>query len=169
MPLDVFTREERALAAVALEAPLGGRLDEPRRGAGVHLEVQQHVFAARERGAAEPADRVAGLGRVQSRVLAERERGAVLLAAEGTRVQRLVRVVHLLVGLEVVLAVESALARRTLERPLAAVDECVPQQLELRAEEAAATCRRAAVLAATRRPALVPHAIGGRRASSHCP
>lgn len=30
VPLDVLAREEGALAAVALEAALGGRLDEPR-------------------------------------------------------------------------------------------------------------------------------------------
>lgn len=46
----------------------------------MHLEVEQHVFAARERGAAEAAHGVAGLGRVQRRVLAEGQRRAVLLA-----------------------------------------------------------------------------------------
>lgn len=166
---DVLAREEGALAAVALEASLGGRLDEPRRGTRVHLEVQQDVLAARERGATQPADGVARLGRVQRRVLAERERRAVLLAAQRARVQRLVGVVHLLVRLEVVLAVEAALARRALEGPLAAVDQRVPQQLELRAEEASTAHSRAAILAATRRPALVPHAIGSCQAWSHCP
>lgn len=64
-------------------------------------------------------------------MLAERECRAVLLAAQRARVQRLVGVVYLLVRLEVVLAVEAALARRALKGPLTAVDECVPKQLEL--------------------------------------
>lgn len=73
VPLHILAREERALATVALEAALGGWLDEP-RGAGVHLEVKQHVFAAREGRAAQAAHRVARLSCVQRRVLSERER-----------------------------------------------------------------------------------------------
>lgn len=64
-------------------------------------------------------------------MLTERERRAVLLATQGARVQCLVRVVHLLVRLEVVLTVETALTRWALEGPLATVDQRVPQQLEL--------------------------------------
>lgn len=118
--LDVLAGEKGAVAAVTLEAPLGGGLHHPR--ARVDLEVQHDFFTACKGGAAEPADGVPCLGGVQSRMLAERECRAVLLPAEAASMQGFVRVVDLQVGLEVVLAVKAALAGRTLERPLTPVD-----------------------------------------------
>lgn len=128
MALHILPRKKTPLAEFALEFFLIGTLHRSR--SGVNFQVIEDFLGTGKPLSAHFALQIAGLGGVKCDVLPIRQPGIILLQTFLTLVHFFVGVVHLQVVFQVIFAVETAFAVRTLVTTFVRMNESVTHELK---------------------------------------